>query len=188
MGILRWLYTLPARVRAIVQPTRLERDLDDELSFHVAMQTQANLRAGMSEAEARRRARLAIGGIEQVKERSRDARPLRWARDVMQDLRYTERSLRRAPGFTVVAVVTLALGVGVNTALFSIVSAVLLRPLPYPEAERLVRIWTSQPQIGLPRSGTALPDYRAWRDQNRTFTDLGAFHSVTYTLTGTDRA
>jgi putative ABC transport system permease protein len=141
----------------------------------------------MSEAEARRRAHLALGGIEQTKERSRDARPLRWARDFLQDLRYAQRSLRRAPGFTIVAVITLALGIGANTALFSVISAVLLRPLPYPDADRLVRVWTAQPQIGLPRSGTALPDYRAWRDENRSFQDLGAFHSVTYNVTGTDR-
>ncbi len=183
----QWIDTLQARLRAIVRPGRLERDLDDELSFHVAMQTRANLHAGMSEAEASRRARLALGGVEQVKERSRDARPLRWGYDAIQDLRYTQRSFRRAPGFTVVAVITLALGIGANTALFSVISAVLLRPLPYPEADSLVRVWTSQPHIGLPRSATALPDYRAWRDQNRTLTDVGAFHSVTYTVTGTDR-
>ena len=182
----RWIYALPARLRAILRPGRLDHDMDDELSFHVAMQTQANVQAGMSEAEASRRARLALGGVEQTKERSRDARPLRWARDFIQDLRYAARSLRRAPGFTIVAVTTLALGIGANTALFSVVSAVLLRPLPYPEPDRLVRVWTAQPEAGLPRSGTALPDYRAWRSGNRTFEDLGAFHFVTYNLTGAD--
>jgi putative ABC transport system permease protein len=178
---------MPARIRAIVCFRRLERDLDDELSLHLELETRANLDAGMTEAEAMRRARLSLGGVEHVKERSRDVRPLRWARDLIQDLRYTQRSLRREPGFTVVTVITLALGVGANTALFSVVSAVVLRPLPYPQADRLVRVWTAQPHIGLPRSGTALPDYRAWRDGNRTFTGLGAFDSVTYTVTGAGR-
>ena len=141
----------------------------------------------MNRSEAIRRARLALGGVDQVKERTRDTRPLRWARDFLQDLRYAQRSLRSSPNFTIIAIITLALGLGANTALFSVVSAVLLRPLPYPDADRLVRVWTAQPHIGLPRSGTALPDYRAWRRENRTLAEIGAFHSVTYTITGTDR-
>lgn len=93
----RWLYAVPAQLRAVVRPDRLDRELDDELSFHMAMQAQANVHAGMSEAEASRRARLALGGVERAKERSRDTRPLRWARDFLQDLRYAQRSRRRAP-------------------------------------------------------------------------------------------
>ena len=184
----RWIDALRARIRAIVRPRRVEADLHDELSFHVAMQAQANAQNGMSGPEAERRARVALGGVEQAKEHSRDARPLRWAHDFIQDLRYAQRSLRRAPGFTIVAVITLALGIGANTALFSVISAVLLRPLPYPDADRLVRVWTTQPpENGVPRIGSALPDYRVWRSENRTFDDLGAYHFVNYNVTGSDR-
>ena len=90
----RWIYAIPARLRAILLRRRIERDLDDELAFHVAMQTRANAREGMSDAEAYRRARIEIDGVEQTKERARDVLPLRWARDAMQDVRYGLRGLR----------------------------------------------------------------------------------------------
>jgi putative ABC transport system permease protein len=184
----RWIHAVRAHLRAIGLPRRAEDDLHDEVSFHVAMQTRANVEAGMSAGEAHRRAGLALGGVEQVKERSRDARPLRWAHDAVQDLRYAWRSLLRAPAFTLVAVITLALGIGANTALFSVISAVLLRPLPYPDANRLVRVWTTQPtRSGIPRISSTLPDYRAWRAGNTTFDELGAFHFVNYNVGGADR-
>ena len=182
----RWIHALAARLRAIIRPARAERGLNDELSFHLAMQTHANQQAGMNEAEARRRARIAVGGIEPTKEGSRDLRPLRWARDVLQDLRYAERTLRRAPGFTAVAVVTLALGIGANSALFSVVSSVLLRPLPFPQPERLVRVWAFVPATNL-RRPPALPDYRELRERNGTFAALGAYNPQSYNATGSDR-
>ena len=182
----RWIHALTAHLRAIVRPARAERDLDDEMSFHIAMQTRMNSEAGMSEAEANRKARIAFGGLEPIKEHSRDVRPLRWARDLLQDLRYAQRSLRRAPGFTAVAIVTLALGIGANTALFSVVSSVLLRPLAFPEPDRLVRVWAFIPSANV-RRPPALPDYRELRDRNRTFDELGAYASGSYSATGTDR-
>src|SRR4029434_7354679 len=97
----RWIHAIPARLTAIFRTKRVDNDLDDELAFHVAMQTRANAQAGMTDAEARRRARVEIGGVEQVKERSRDVRPLRWLRDAMQDLRYGLRGLRKTPRFTI---------------------------------------------------------------------------------------
>jgi putative ABC transport system permease protein len=113
---------------------------------------------------------------------------MRWADELAQDLRYAQRSLRRAPGFTLVAMVTLALGIGANTALFSVISAVILRPLPYPDADRLVRLWSTGQKHPLPRYASALPDHRVWRSENRTFEDIGAYTGATFTVTGTDRA
>jgi putative ABC transport system permease protein len=182
----RWIHALTARLRALVLPGRAEHDLDDELSFHIAMQTRTNVEAGMSEDEANRRARIAFGGVEPLKEYSRDVRPLRWARDFMQDLRFGLRSLRRAPGFTAVAVATLALGIGANTALFSVVSGILLRPLAFPEPDRLVRVWAFVPSSNL-RRPPALPDYRELRDRSRRFDELGAYAPGSYSATGTDR-
>src|ERR1700687_5264164 len=98
----RWLSALPARFNALARPRRQEQDLDEELSFHVAMQTHAEMQRGVSGDEANRRAQHALGGVEQTKERCRDARPLRWAQDLIHDVRYAVRSLRRTPGFTAV--------------------------------------------------------------------------------------
>jgi predicted permease len=179
----RWIYALRARVRAIVRLRRADEDLRDELSFHVAMQTRANLQSGMSGPEAERRARLTLGGVEQVKERSRDVRPLQWAQTFIQDVRYALRSLRRAPGFTTIALLTLALGIGANTAMFSVVNGVLLRPLPYAEADRLVRVYQANPKQALRQSRMSLPDFEDWR-QTRAFAGMAAYDVVPQILTG----
>ena len=151
------------------------------------MQARAARDAGASETDAMRRARLNLGGVLQTRERCRDAWPLRWAEDLLQDARYALRGLRRTPAFTCVAVTVLALGIGANTALFSVISAVLLRPLPYAHADRLVRIWSAMPAQGYPRSGSSLPDYRAWRSANHSFEEMGASHNTIYNLTGAER-
>ncbi len=187
MYLPRWIHALSTQAHTVLRRTRAEEDLDDELSFHLAMQSRAAQEAGVSQSEATRRARGDLGGLLQTKERCRDAWPLRWAHDLLHDVRYAIRGLRRAPGFTLVAVIALALGIGANTALFSVISAVLLRPLPYPDANRLVRIWTAMPSQGYPRSGSALPDYRTWRADNHSFDEMGASHGAFYNLTGVER-
>ena len=103
-------------------------------------------RDGMTEAEAYRRARVEIGGVEQVKERSRDVLPLRWLRDAMQDVRYGLRGLRKSPRFTIAAVLTVVLGVGANATIFSVLNPLLFKPLPYPEPERIVNVFRTSPQ------------------------------------------
>jgi predicted permease len=180
----RWLYAVPARLRAIARPRSLDRDLDDELSFHVAMQTQANVNRGMNESEAARRARLALGGVDQTTERSRDVRPLRWAQDLWQDLRYTFRLLSKTPVFTLVAVGTLALGIGANTAMFSIVDSVILQKLPYGNPDRLVMVYEEASYAGYPKNSPAPGNYTEWRRQNRSFTDLAATQQATSILSG----
>src|SRR5687768_6085999 len=101
---------------------------------------------------------------------------------LLQDLRFGFRTLIKNPIFTLVAVVTLALGIGANTAIFSVVDAVLLRPLPYPEANRLVFLWSTLNSQGVPTAGSALPDYYAWRDQNRVFEGLAGFYNADFNL------
>src|SRR5215510_1927426 len=102
-----------------------------------------------------------------------------------QDLRYSARMLAKKPGFTLIAVLTLALGTGANTAIFSVVDAVLLRPLPYPQAERLVFVWSTMISQGVPTSSSAMPDYREWRDRNETLEGLAGFYYGDFNLSST---
>ena len=168
----RWLYAIPARMRALLRVQRTERDLDDELAFHLAMQTRANVQHGMDATEARRRARLEMGGVEQVKERSRDVRPLRWARDFAHDVRYGFRTLRKTPRFTAAAVLTVVLGVGANATIFSVLNPLLFKPLPYRQPERIVNVFRTSPQSNRwPFSAASHYDQRA---RNTVFEHLTA--------------
>ena len=183
MAWLRWIYALRARIRTIVRPQRADDDLHDELAFHVAMQTRANAERGMRGPEAERRARLALGGIEQTKERSRDVWPLRWADTLFRDVRHALRSLRRAPGFATVALLTLALGIGATTAMFTIVNGVLLRPLPYAEPDRLVRVYQANPKLGPRLNDFSRPDFDDWRKGTRSFAGMAAYFRLPTILT-----
>src|SRR5688572_11743450 len=132
----RWFYALRARVRALLGPQRSDHELNDELSFHLAMQTQANLAGGMSESEAERRARLALGGVQQLKEGLRDQRSVPWFDHLLQDVRYGIRTILRTKAVSLAVIVTFALGIGANAAIFSLVNSVLLSPLPYESPDR----------------------------------------------------
>ncbi|HZU22878.1 MAG TPA: ABC transporter permease, partial [Terriglobales bacterium] len=153
------------RLRSLFHRNRVESELDDELRFHYERQAEKHLRAGLSAAEAGRRARLEVGGMDQLKEECREARGVHWIENFIRDLRYGVRKLKSAPGFTAAAVLTLSLGIGANTAIFSMVDWIALRPLPVADAGRLVYI-TAQHTTGGYSNGFSYPNFQDIRSQS----------------------
>lgn len=152
---------------------RLERDLEKELRFHFESQVADKMRSGIPENEARRLTRLEFGGIEQIKEDCRQSRGTIWFELMVQDIRYGLRQLRKAPGFTITAVLTLAVGIGATTAIFAFVNAVLIKPLPYKDPTQLVHLYESIP-LG-PRFHLSYPDYLDWKRDNKVFSSLDVY-------------
>lgn len=153
---------------------RVEADLDEEIRSHLEMLAEENLRAGIAPQEAQRAARIELGGIDQVKEQVREQRMGQWLHSVISDGRYGLRQFRRNLGFTAVAALTLALGIGANTYIFSVVDALLLRPLAFPDPSRLVALWERVPNIGLDRNELAPANFLDWETQNRVFDHIAA--------------
>ena len=171
--------------RNLLGRERVDAQLDAELRDHVERQVADYLRAGMNEPEARRRVRLEFGGLDQVKEQCRDVRATRLIEELIADVRYALRTLRNSSGFTSVAVLCLGLGIGANTAIFSMLNAVVLQPLPYQDAERLVVLWTDDVRRQLHETLVPHPLYRDWKEQSRTFAELGfTTRNTPLTLTG----
>jgi putative ABC transport system permease protein len=175
-----------ARLRSLITNSRLERELDDEVRFHLDMQTEDNLKAGMSPEDARYAALRSFGGLDSMKETYRERRTFALVETTAQDLRYAVRTLRRSPGFTTTAVAVLAMAIGANTAMFSVLNAVLLRPLPYRAPEQLAMLWTEDPTRNFREGRSALWDVEQWRSQSQSFADMATFDAVGTTLTGAD--
>ncbi|MBZ5559764.1 MAG: ABC transporter permease [Acidobacteriia bacterium] len=184
---MRALRAFALRLGGLFAGSRRDREIADELASHLQLHIDDNIRAGMSPDAARRDALIALGGVEATKERYRDQRGLPMLDTLRQDLVYAARVLRRNPGFTCTAILTLALGVGVNTAIFSVVDAVLLRPLPFPAADRLVMIFATNIKSGDTTDVASHPDYLDW-SKARGFERMGAFAGGGMTVTGTGDA
>jgi predicted permease len=163
---------------------KLEDRLRDELQFHIDLLTDKNIRLGMAPDEARRQARIAVGGFEQARETVRDARGFGFLEDIGRDFRYGLRQLRRSPGFAVVSMLTLALGIGANTAIFSVMKGVILSSLPYPEPERLVRISATDARRGFSNMNVSYPDFVDWTRTNHSLESAALFEGTLVNLTG----
>lgn len=160
------------RLRALAFRRRLERELDDELRFHLEMETDKRRREGLADREARRRARLAFGSIERFREETRDARGVRPLEDLARDLRLGARVLIERPGFTLVVLAILGLGVGGSAAIFGAVDGILLTPLPYPDPNRLVAVWEHDRVSGDDRIEVAPANFLDWRERSDAFEHL----------------
>ena len=171
-----WLATFLSRLVAPFRRRRLEGLLDDELRFHIEMETEENIRRGMSAEDAHYAARRSFGGLDQTREAWRDRRFLPRVEAWVRDLRQGARMLARSPMFTAFAVVSLALGIGANTAIFTVLHALVLRPLPYPEPQGLMKVWETSMCGGQACwTPASVPNLLDWREQNRAFEEIAGF-------------
>lgn len=170
----------------LLHADRLDREANDELAQHVEMAVAEKVGHGMDEAEARRQARIDLGHPEEARERLRDGRPGSLLDAMRQDAVYAARMLRKRPGFSALCVLTIALGVGASTALFAVLGAVVLKPLPFPRPESLVRAFDTNPEAGIERTGAATGNLADWRRRARLFAGIAGYYSMGRTLTADD--
>ena len=173
-----WLFTIPLRLRSLFRRAQADQELDDELRDHLERKPEKYVAQGLTEEEARRRARLDLGGFEQTKEKCRDARHVNWIQDFVQDLRFGLRMLLKSPAFSAVAVITLALGIGSVAAIFSIADTSLLNPLPFPHSDRLVSVHEIVPMIFNQPIRITAPDLVDFQNESHAFEALGGWRTT----------
>ena len=182
------LRTFLSRLSALLHSRQMDRDIDDEIASHIAEATEEYVHQGLPPEEARWAAQRSFGGVTQTREVHRQVRSFMWLEDSASDVRHALRTLRKSPAFTTAAAATLALAIGANTAMFSVLNAVLLRPLPYRSPEQLAMLWTEDPTQNLREGRSALWDVEQWRSHSQSFADMATFDAVSTTLTGADGA
>ena len=170
------------RLRGFLRSNRLNKEMDAEMRFHLRMDAEKLEREGMSRTDASRQSLKDFGPMVKHVEETRDARGIRWVETLLQDARYALRTLRRSPGFAALAILTLGLGIGANTAIFSVINGVLLKPLPYANAERLVLIRQAAPRIEQDNIGVSIKELYDYREQLSSFEGLVEFHQMTFDL------
>lgn len=175
-------------LRTLFRRRSVDRDLDEEIQFHIDKEVERHIQNGMPEADAQRKARLAFGGTAQTKEAYHDERRTRFFETLWQDLKYGLRVLIGKPGFTLVAVLTLALGIGANTAIFSVIYHVLIRPLPYQESHHLVTINHNASSAQVNFMAFSAKDFQDYRDQNQSFSGIVEHHGMSFLLLGGEQA
>jgi predicted permease len=180
----RLLSSLAFRLRRLLARSRAEDEMDEELRGHLARQIEANERAGMSPAEARRSAALAFGSVESLKEECRESWGVHVLDTVLQDARFAIRGLRRNPGYAAVVVLTLGLGIGANTAIFSVVNGILLRPLPWAEGDRIVALRHDTPNTNASDIGFSVPEVRDLGRLSQSLDAVAEYHQMNFTLLG----
>ena len=178
----RWLYKMRLRLRSVLLRKRVEAELDEELEFHIERRVELEIAKGLPPEEARRIAIRAMKGIEQKKEDCRDARRVNLIESFMQDLGYALRGFGKNPGFSAVAVLTLALGIGASLAVLSVVDSVLLRRLPFPATDRLAVLFATTPTRS--QDSTSFPDFLDWKEQSQSFTEVAAYRTDPFNLAG----
>jgi putative ABC transport system permease protein len=181
-----WLRGLWTRLRALWRRDAVERELDAELRFHIDMETDAGVARGLTREDATRRALVMFGGVEQYREQTRDARGLNWLVDARADVRHAARLLWSHPAFSAAVVLTLALGIGATTAIFSVVNAVLLRPSPFADPDRIVMVWETDRGSNTQHEPASWPDVVDFRAGSRTLQSIGSMLGMDLTITGAD--
>jgi predicted permease len=184
--LMDWLRGLRLRIRTLLRPGAAWKELDEEMRFHVQMEAERLRREGLSPREARRRALIRFGGITRFGEQTREARGTQVAEDTMQDLKYGIRMILKNPVFSAVAILTLAIGIGANTAIYTVVEAVLLEPLPFEEPDELTLIWTRNDDLNQDKYMVSPMDFDDWRTMNATFESMAAYWPTTGTVTELD--
>src|SRR5256885_1077301 len=175
---MRFVQMAVMRLRALVRGDAVDRELADEMREHLDRLVDEHVARGLTPEAAREAARREFGPVTQLVEASRDARGVMWIVNLWQDVRYGARLMARAPGFAAAVILTVALGIGATTAMFSVVYSIVLQPLPYRQPERLVNLWNTAIDRGLPRAFVGLANVVDWRARNHVFEDIAVLRAV----------